>query len=344
MALGHMARAAGATLLHSGPIGRSIPPSSGCQEEALVPAFCYLDPMQLEDQAPQGGRSEVPRSVLMADIVNSTLMYERLGDLRARELVGSGMEAMASAVSEHGGRLVKSLGDGILACFEGDGATPAGLEISKRVSDLMLEARVGVHHGTVIDDGGDIFGDTVNTAARLASAARPCEVLISKQVWEHLPAPVRELCRSIPSIGVKGKAQPVEVYSILMQEEDFGQTMIQDPVSASTQSMEASTLELCLGEARLVLDGPGSYVIGRSHRCDLRVDNPRTSNLHAKVFKRGSAFMLEDSSTNGTTVLPDSGAAVRIHRRDTALFGRGKIYLGSKPDSPEALAVEYYVS
>lgn len=300
--------------------------------------------MHPEDQAPQGGRIDAPRSVLMADIVNSTLMYERLGDLRARELVGSGMEAMVSAVSEHGGRLVKSMGDGILACFEGAGATPAGLEICRRVSNLILEARVGVHHGTVIDDDdGDIFGDTVNTAARLASAARPCEVLISKQVWEQLPDNVRELCRSIPPIGVKGKAKPVEVYSIFTQAEDCGQTMLQEPVSRQ-QSMEASNLELRLGEVRLVLDGPGSYVIGRGQECDIRVDNERTSRAHAKVFLRGSAFMLEDSSTNGTTVLPDSGAAVRIHRRDTALFGRGKIYLGSKPGSPGAMAVEYYVS
>ena len=305
--------------------------------------ICYCAPMKTEDQRPGDGRIEVSRTVLMADIVNSTSMYERLGDLRARELVGSGLDVMISAVSGHDGRLIKSLGDGILACFEGPGAAPAALEISQRVADLMLEARVGVHLGSVIDDGNDIFGDTVNTAARLASAARPSEVLISKPVWEGLPEYLRGLCRPIPSIGVKGKVKPVEVYSFISQVEEFGETMLQEPASAQ-QDMEASSLELRLGEVCLRLDGPGTYVLGRGNECDLVVDNHRTSRAHAKVFHRGSTFMLEDSSTNGTTVLPDSGAAVRIHRRDTALFGRGKIYLGSKPGEAAAQPVEYHVN
>lgn len=299
--------------------------------------------MRTEDRRPQGGQIETPLSVLMADIVNSTSLYEDLGDLRARELVGSGMEVMSATIERHGGRLIKSLGDGILACFEDSAAATAALEISEQVSSLTLEVRVGVHYGSVIDDGVDIFGDTVNTTARLASAARPSEVLFSKQVWDQIPAKIRERGRSIPSITVKGKREPVEVFSIITDCGEYATTLVDDH-KARHRNAPSTSLELTLEGKQLRLEGEGNLLIGRGQECDLRIEHDKTSRTHARIFYRAPAFVLEDSSTNGTTVVQDSGAKALIHRRKTVLIGRGKIYAGATPGTANAQPIGYRVS
>lgn len=298
--------------------------------------------MSPEDRTPQEPEVDSPRSVLMADIVNSTSLYERLGDVRARDLVRGGMEVMCTTVEGHGGRVVKTLGDGILACFEGAAGAAAALEMIDRVLPLTLEIRVGVHYGTVIDDSSDIFGDTVNTTARLASAARPSEILLSKQLWAELPAGIRDRGRSIPSIAVKGKREPVEVFSILPQDDDCPPTFV-EASDHPQESLPSTRLEISLGEQRLSLEGPGSLLIGRGEECDLRIQHSQASRSHARIFYRAPVFMLEDSSSNGTTVVQDSGAQVLIHRRGTVLFGCGKIYPGSTPGAADALAIDYQI-
>ncbi|MFT5289079.1 MAG: adenylate cyclase [Planctomycetota bacterium] len=290
----------------------------------------------------EGQRFEVNRAVIMADIVGSTALYEQLGDLRARELVSQGLEMMELTVTSHAGRLIKSLGDGILACFEGPEATTAALAISERIGALLLEARVGVHFGSVIEDGGDLFGDTVNTAARLASAARPSEVLVSRQVWDQLPADIRDLGRFISPISVKGKRDPVEVFSILTNENESFQTI---GIGADSEQpvLGAGSIELAFRGQSWLLEGPGSLLIGRGCECDVVVDYEQTSRTHLQVSYRAPVFMLTDSSTNGTTVVHDSGAPVLIHRRDTVLFGKGWIYPGSIPGRPDSPAIEYQI-
>lgn len=302
----------------------------------------YRPPMTDEECSIAPRSLETQRSVLMADIVSSTSLYERLGDARARELVAAGLEAMAGTVEAQGGRVVKSLGDGILACFEGTAAALAAVEICDRLSALMMQVRVGAHFGPVIDDGGDIFGDTVNTTARLASVARPFEVLLTESLVDRLAPALRERCRRLPSITVKGKQEPVEIYSIVTQVSEHAETFLEAPGDPARRPAGVR-LELELDGVRHVLQGPGSLLIGRGPECDLRVDHQRASRAHARVFFRAPDFLLEDSSANGTTVVQEGGARALIYRRETLLLGRGSIYPGATPGSEGARAITFVV-
>jgi hypothetical protein len=167
-------------------------------------------------------------------------------------------------------------------------------------------------------------------------------VLLSRPVWIRLPDEIRERAHSLHSIGVKGKREPVEVFSILKSSGEFCATLL-DASGDAQQEAPCSCIELRLGEECLRLEGPGSLLVGRGPDCDLRVEHEQTSRTHLRVFYRAPAFMLEDTSSNGTTVVQESGAPVLIHRRETVLFGSGRIYPGSIPGSPGAVAIEYLV-
>ena len=142
---------------------------------------------------------------------------------------------------------------------------------------------------------------------------------------------------------MKGKREPVEVFSILAQSEDCPPTFVDSSGDLSQENTPSTSLELSFGGERLTLEGPGDLLIGRGEECDLRVEHTQASRTHARIFYRAPVFMLEDSSSNGTTVVQDSGARVLIHRRGTVLFGCGKIYPGSTPGAADALAIEYQV-
>jgi len=172
---------------------------------------------------------------------------------------------------------------------------------------------------------------------------RPSEVLFSKHVWEQIPAKPRERGRSIPSIAVKGKREPVEVFSIIMDCGEYASTLIDDH-EARRRNAPSASLELTLEGKSLRLEREGNLLIGRGQECDLRIEHDKTSRAHARIFYQAPAFVLEDSSTNGTTVVQDSGARALIHRRRTVLIGRGSIYAGATPGTANAQPIEYRVS
>jgi class 3 adenylate cyclase/pimeloyl-ACP methyl ester carboxylesterase len=122
-------------------------------------------------------------TVLFSDIVRSTERAAELGDRRWREL----LERHDAVINEHvgtlGGRVVKSLGDGCLATFDGPArAILAGRAIREAVGDLDLELRMGVHTGECEVMGDDIGGIGVHIGARVGALAGPGEILVSSTV------------------------------------------------------------------------------------------------------------------------------------------------------------------
>jgi class 3 adenylate cyclase len=128
------------------------------------------------------------RAVLFTDIVGSTEQLARLGDARWRELILAHDERSKAEVERHGGRYVKSTGDGILATFEGPAqAVRAAQELGGSLRDLGIEIRAGVHVGEIERIGDDVTGVTVNIAARVSALAGPGEILASATVKDLAP-------------------------------------------------------------------------------------------------------------------------------------------------------------
>ncbi len=122
-------------------------------------------------------------TVMFMDIVGSTERAAEVGDARWRELLGAYHAAVRNELLRFHGREVKTLGDGLLATFDGPArAIRCGRAITEAAGSLGLEVRIGLHCGEVELIGDDVGGIAVHIAARIAALAAPGEVLASSTV------------------------------------------------------------------------------------------------------------------------------------------------------------------
>ncbi len=139
-------------------------------------------------------------TLLFGDLAGSTALNVRLGDDAFAALLTEHDRVVERHVERHGGRVVKTQGDGFLAAFHDPcGAVRAGLDLRDATRDrdvaeqVRVELRVGVHTGQAVTRGGDVFGENVALAARVASTARPGEVLVTSAVRERVEPAVDDL-------------------------------------------------------------------------------------------------------------------------------------------------------
>src|SRR5260221_12081714 len=121
-------------------------------------------------------------AVLFADITGSTRLYERLGNARALECVGLCLNIMRESALGCGGRVVQTIGDEVLCVFPTAlAATQAAIEMQSRVgmqepgSRQRLQIHIGRQFGPGLEAGQDVFGDSVNVAARMVKLANPSQ-------------------------------------------------------------------------------------------------------------------------------------------------------------------------
>ncbi|MGH8928591.1 MAG: adenylate/guanylate cyclase domain-containing protein [Acidimicrobiia bacterium] len=137
----------------------------------------------LTGSAPIAQTDRVLATVLFTDVVGSTELASRLGDRRFTELIDDFHRRARLRVEEHGGRQVKTMGDGILATFAGPArAIRAATVIRDEGDRLGLPIRAGLHSGEVERVGADIGGIAVHIGSRVAAMAEPGQVLVSRTV------------------------------------------------------------------------------------------------------------------------------------------------------------------
>lgn len=154
--------------------------------------MCFLNGDDITDAIGEflgGSRSTVTRSsralttILFTDIVGSTSAAAAMGDDRWRALLAHHDAVAAEEVERHGGRLVKSLGDGILATFDRPLLSiRCARALATRARDFGVEIRAGIHTGECDLLGDDVAGIAVHIGARIANLAGPGEVVVSATV------------------------------------------------------------------------------------------------------------------------------------------------------------------
>jgi len=281
------------------------------------------------------------RSVLFADIVSSTALYEEIGNLKAKETVGSCLDALSAIVVEHDGRVVKSMGDGILCAFSNsEEAVNSALAMCDKAPAHKLSIRVGVHCGEVVQDAGDIFGDAVNTASRIAGLAKPLEILISRELRETLPPFMKSLVRSVQPVSVKGKREPLELFAILRGSASHTMASFSPLVDLAKQAR----LEVTYAGKTVEVEREHSEItLGREAENDVVIDNKYASRQHARIYHRLGKFVLVDQSANGTFLVPEDQSRLHLHREEALLHGSGSIYFGADPTSQETEPVHFRV-
>jgi class 3 adenylate cyclase len=176
---------------------------------------------RIQDPVPEPGRStrgpdSGHRAILFTDIVGSTEMTARLGDRLSTELVRAHDAIVRRCLDARGGREVKHTGDGIMAAFpdgalgvEGAVCIQRGFERYNASNPEPLHVRIGVDTGEPVEDSHDLFGHTVQLAARLCAAAAPDQILVSEAArLEHGDA---ARFRASEPRRLKGFADPVPV-------------------------------------------------------------------------------------------------------------------------------------
>lgn len=136
-------------------------------------------------------------AILFTDIKGSTRMYSELGDAKAFGLVRDHFKILFDAIKNFDGVPVKTIGDAVMGVFINPvNAVNAALEAQKKLiahyknkpDNEKIEVKIGIHSGTALvvtlNNRLDYFGTTVNTAARIQNAARPNEVVISKELFD----------------------------------------------------------------------------------------------------------------------------------------------------------------
>ena len=292
-------------------------------------------------------------TVLFADLRGSTALYEMLGNSEATAAVTQCVAVVAQVVDSCGGRVVKTLGDGLMAVFPFPiSAVDAAEELHGALERLMgrrknapsMRVQVAIAFGEVIEINGDCFGDAVNVAARLLDHAGDRETLATAQTIERLPEPYRERFRRLDWIHLRGRQEPVEIWRLDGTEREEG-----DPLSTSfgdsRPALEPEGIRLTWGSLNRVYSASNlPVVLGRSHEAEYCIDDTRVSRLHARVEWQGGSFQVTDLSSNGTYVqFGDGGEVITLRRSSCTLHGRGVITLGVNPTHPHSPAVHFQV-
>jgi adenylate cyclase len=160
-------------------------------------------------------------AILHADVVGFSRLMGR-DEAGTHQALGALRRAVDPLIAAHGGRIVGTAGDSLLADFSSVvDALDCATEMQKTARSIndpvalerRLELRIGVNLGDVIVDGDDIFGDGVNIAARLEGLAQPGTVCISHTVYEHVRNKLDLDYRPLGAHRVKNIAEPVRAYA-----------------------------------------------------------------------------------------------------------------------------------
>jgi adenylate cyclase len=178
-----------------------------------------LQVWQAVSEAQGRGQGEERLAILFTDLVGFSDFVLEAGDEAALDLLREVGEAIERPVADHGGEVVKRLGDGMMAVFpEPEAALAAVVEAQERLAAVSANGyqpriRAGMHVGQPRKLGGDYLGVDVNIAARVAEEARADELLVSDRALELLDADALDARRK-RRFSVKGVPKDLTVYSV----------------------------------------------------------------------------------------------------------------------------------
>ncbi|MCB1742655.1 MAG: adenylate/guanylate cyclase domain-containing protein [Gammaproteobacteria bacterium] len=292
-------------------------------------------------------RKTADLAIVFADISGSTRLYDSLGDANARELVADCLDILAEQTGRHQGTVIKTIGDEIMCTFpSADQALEAAVDMQDCVARELpernpntpssLQIRIGLHFGNCLVEEGDVFGDAVNVAARMAGLAKGGQIITTGDTAEMLSQRLRSVTRHVDRLAIRGKTTEIDIFEAIWQADDV--TRIHTDLLKPKPAQVRLRLEYN-GQAMELATDANPMVLGRGKRADMVVNDSMASREHARIECRRGKFILTDMSTNGTYVLTPDGPTY-LRREDLVLSGDGQISLGRKFD--EATEVVLY--
>ena len=299
-------------------------------------------------------------TVVFADLMGSTGVFETIGSARASRLVTGLTQWIGDIVAAHRGRVVKTLGDGVLAVFpHAPDAISAVVDIQrshqKRIanstSGTRMPIRIGVARGDVEFVDGDCYGDAVNVASRLSDLSGPHQIWANNLSLEQSVETDGVRFRPLGPITIRGRVEPCQVFQVEWHVDvssDF--LTMQATLAPADEQLERDLLggeiELhWLDQRKRFRSHQLPIHIGRVSQAEFVVNDPRVSRTHARIDWRNGSILLVDVSTYGSWVrFSGGGADLLLRREECVLHGKGEIALGASFSDLSVPTVMFSVS
>jgi adenylate cyclase len=256
----------------------------------------------MSDQAPRRRLA----AILAADVVGySRLMHaDETGALAALKARRS--EILQPVVTDHHGRIVKIMGDGVLIEFASAvNAVECAVQLQKAMDaantdlpqDRRIVLRIGINLGDVMVEGGDLYGDGVNIAARLEAIAEPGAIVISSTAHDYVRNKVKAYFDDLGAKTLKNIAEPIRAYRVRAHGLEFAHWQ-------DAQQLHARPGIAVLPFMNLSEDREQEYFSDGITE-DIITELSRFPNL--AVIARNSSFAYKGKSVNIGTIAHDLG-------------------------------------
>lgn len=162
-------------------------------------------------------------TILFTDIKGSTAYFEKYGDAAGLVMVDSCNGLISDIVRAHGGKVIKTIGDAVMASFEDvKEAVQGAVEMQQAIYEDSqtkpeqdrVSIRIGLNYGLGIVKPDDVFGDVVNVASRVESVGQPEQVVISDTVYEQVVKADKFKIHYLGRFSLKGKGENRDLYEV----------------------------------------------------------------------------------------------------------------------------------
>ncbi|MEX0340943.1 MAG: adenylate/guanylate cyclase domain-containing protein [Arenibacterium sp.] len=278
--------------------------------------------------------------VLISDITGSTQLYEKESNERALQYISPVLDRMRALIAESDGHCVKSKGDDTIAFFRHpDWAFEAAWQMINEKWEHGMSVHAGMYFGEVLHQEAGLYGNAVNTAARLASLAKPGEVLVGANCYGQMSERNRERLMAIGDLHLKGKEEPTPVFAASVP--SLAPTTVIFSKAQAERPQRTEMVELIYrGESWRIGDGE-TLTLGRSPDCDVVLDHGWVSRRHGELAIRSWQLEYTDHSSAGSILQTVDGNEMSVHRRTTMLNGSGTIILGPRESATEDSAIRF---
>jgi class 3 adenylate cyclase len=191
-------------------------------------------------------------TVMFTDIKGSTEYFEHFGDIAGLAMVHECNDLLRSAIEHHGGRVIKTIGDAVMAAFDDcNESIRAAIAMQRRLREKNanrkkedeMQVRIGLHYGTGIVKSDDVFGDVVNVASRVESIAQAGQIIISDSLREQISQPQFDVV-FLGRFRLKGKSEDRDLFQVRWTDAELVPIKVAHTVVTRTGTSEAQLQRL----------------------------------------------------------------------------------------------------
>ena len=291
--------------------------------------------------------------VLIADIAESTHLYDRMGDITATSMIKKCLSLIQEIAQQQMGDVINTTGDRANCIFwDPTSAVLAAKGMNEAIENYIINdtddgmpinLHIGIHSGPVQNEGNEIFGDTVNMVVRVTKIAKPRQILITEQVFNDLEATLKPSAQLTTTITVKGNSSPLNLYEVIWEDYDTTVAIDRDKLSG-LKTVQNRCLELTVqNQTYEITCHVPRLKLGRQSQNDLVIRDKSVSRFHALIELKNDKFVLNDQSTNGTFVNPQEGKPYCVKQTEAYLEGTGVLWLGEDSGLDSPIAIHYRI-